>query len=235
MCPCTGPRRGAFTLVELLVVIGIIAALVAMLLPALTRAQRAVRDVKCQSNLRQIALAAFMYAHDWDGVLPRADKEFDPHPSNASPHPVIEDWLKTVESYLRPPNAGYTYKTEPLYICPSWQAPNTGANSTNYGMNWLIDLQAFTGVPTPTNYKLSQMHRTSQVYMFGDKASQPLSFSPIIAQNAGIVKLPELRHGTGSNTGQATGLACIVFLDGHTDTINKTDRGKLKNYDFKQR
>ena len=60
----------AFTLVELLVVIAIIAVLVSMLLPTLNKAIESSRAVVCMSNLRQVGLAALMYAQDSKGWLP---------------------------------------------------------------------------------------------------------------------------------------------------------------------
>jgi len=69
--PSPRPARSGFTLVELLVVIGIIATLVAILLPTLGRAREAARAANCLSNLRQINTAFMLFAHDNKGYLPQ--------------------------------------------------------------------------------------------------------------------------------------------------------------------
>src|SRR5687768_16267178 len=79
-----GAKRGAFTLVELLVVIGIIAVLVRVLLPTLGRAREQAKSTQCLSNMRQLGLAFVMYANDNKGLLPASARG-----SNGVP----EDWI----------------------------------------------------------------------------------------------------------------------------------------------
>ena len=68
-------RRDGFTLVELLVVIGVIAVLISLLMPALQRARAAAQQIACMSNMRQQGQFIFMYAAESRGKLPyyRAD------------------------------------------------------------------------------------------------------------------------------------------------------------------
>ena len=71
--------RRAFTLVELLVVVGIVALLIAILLPVLGKARAASNRAVCLSNIRQLGIGILMYCQDNEGYFPtcaRAAMEF---------------------------------------------------------------------------------------------------------------------------------------------------------------
>ncbi len=71
-----GERARAFTLVELLVVIGVIAVLIAILLPVLTSARKAAQATQCASNLRQLLIASTAYIQENKGYWPPAHLDF---------------------------------------------------------------------------------------------------------------------------------------------------------------
>lgn len=92
--PISAHRKG-FTLVELLVVIGIIALLIAILLPSLSRAREQAKRVACASNVRQLTQALIMLANENKGKLPdvgNCDHRFDTEvdPPNLAPTSVGE-------------------------------------------------------------------------------------------------------------------------------------------------
>jgi prepilin-type N-terminal cleavage/methylation domain-containing protein/prepilin-type processing-associated H-X9-DG protein len=72
-------QRHGFSLVELLIVIGIIALLIALLLPVLNKARFAAGQLQCLSNVRQLALATMAYCGENRGYYPRFDQEGGQH------------------------------------------------------------------------------------------------------------------------------------------------------------
>jgi prepilin-type N-terminal cleavage/methylation domain-containing protein len=89
----TPPTRRGFTLVELLVVVGIIAILVALLLPALSKARASSQAVGCLSNLRQIMMAFHLYAGDNKQRLP------DPAVAQESWESLLKPYLPAREAF----------------------------------------------------------------------------------------------------------------------------------------
>jgi len=96
-------RARAFTLVELLVVIGVIGVLVGILLPALAAARRSAQSVKCLNNLRQIATGAMIHAQHHKGFYPLAGNLQTP---GARPGD-LRDPERVRYTYYEPPNSSY--------------------------------------------------------------------------------------------------------------------------------
>ncbi len=134
----TPSRRCGFTLVELLVVIGIIALLISILLPALNSARRGAQKTQCLSNLRQIAVGYNFYAGDNQGFWPMATHQWV---SAVAPTARDKRWVHFISKYFitfdpetnlksnqginfegRSPSAHSLIKDSGnvLWGCPSW-------------------------------------------------------------------------------------------------------------------
>src|SRR5262245_52103182 len=111
-------NRRAFTLVELLVVIGIIALLVGILLPALGRARESANSVKCMANLRTIGQGIIMYTQQNKGSLPWGFCFYNTaYPEGGTYQGVSVDWTTLIVHTLNPKVDGgyYSANNDPSY------------------------------------------------------------------------------------------------------------------------
>jgi prepilin-type N-terminal cleavage/methylation domain-containing protein/prepilin-type processing-associated H-X9-DG protein len=111
------PIRAAFTLVELLVVIGIIAILIGILLPALSKAKEQAKSAACLSNLRQLGQAMINYSTDYRGYL-------CPSRMNSGADGFDMYWFNIISYYGFVPAPDATGQTLPVttrnpFYCPS--------------------------------------------------------------------------------------------------------------------
>jgi len=117
-------RQGAFTLVELLVVIGIIALLISILLPSLSAAREQAASVKCLSNLRQLGVAAAAYTAQNKNYLVPADVRDFTRPVSLSYQDVNETWatILVADGFLTYPEVTDTNippSGDNVFRCPS--------------------------------------------------------------------------------------------------------------------
>jgi prepilin-type processing-associated H-X9-DG protein/prepilin-type N-terminal cleavage/methylation domain-containing protein len=217
--------RRAFTLVELLVVIGIIAILIAILLPALSGARQQAQMVNCLSNLRQLAVTAHNYSDQFQGSYPIAY-----YSDSTSTQSLNYSWDFTTIS----DNSTGAISVEPgllwlgdtaakIQQCPSFDGrSNTTADPfTGYNYNTsFIGHGQFEDVPAPV--KASQVQYPSRCALFGDgeytAGTNKYMRSPFGGPDAGDNSFTSRASGTQGF--RHRGKTNVAFCDGHAETVN---------------
>lgn len=207
--------RRAFTLIELLIVIAIIAILAALLLMGLTKAKAKTREVVCKNNLRQFGQAMQMYAADNDDFLP-------PEGTGTSLNPTIGWYIALPRVMGIPTYAEMEWRTNPAapltrspLICPSNTNRSNGNNLFHYCLNEHLD---GTGAGDRRT-RISTLPRPSVVVWLFDNGK--------LAARAQWNNLHTNIHSRGAN---------ISFLDGHVQHFRapeywdfELDRGRTNN------
>ncbi len=222
-----GRRLSAFTLVELLVVITIIAILAGLLLSALAKAKAKGQSIACLTNLKQLQLAWFMYADDHNDAMPPNDVTLTGGLFvNRAGSWVLGNAQRDVSVTNLEAGVLYPYsKSSAIYRCPADKssvllAGGRFPRSRSYSLNWALNATgpAYLGFdPVFARYqKQSQLVKPPPVRVFAlvdlqedaiDSGEYSFHFSnDTVVQNQWEHQ-PTDRHNRGGNIGYADGHA----------------------------
>lgn len=162
------PVRRAFTLIEVLVVIAIIALLVSLLLPALSKAREAGRSTTCLSNLRQNYIAIRSYADDNKGWSPALGQ----------PYGTLPNWALAIQASAGVNGTGTAdmYTEKSVLVCPSTRSVYGPQMTRTYAINATGlsgqpgDRANFDTVGAGAYLKLDSIQRPSEIALLVDGA-----------------------------------------------------------------